>query len=175
MEDYQFHKPSPNDGIKTPEAAIRKIRYSSFENLYVFKNGKQIRRFIGETNRITIVNTYLLEMKDAIIVHNHPQGASFSKEDVQAICLYDAQELILVTQDFVHNVVRPKQGWDIDFFNETTQQRWEESVALAEDSVMKAIGRNEISLYEKDVEIIHYIWTSFFLLSDVKYARKKIT
>ena len=137
--------------------------FEPLESLYIFKNGRQVRRFTGETYRITIENRYLLEMKDAFVVHNHPNGASFSNEDVQAICLYDAQELILVTRDFVYNIVRPDGGWDIDFDEETTQQRWEESSALAEDSAMKAISRNEINLHEKEGEIIHYIWASFFL------------
>ena len=175
MEEYQFHRPCPRDDVRSPEAAIQKIRRASLENLYIFKNGKQTRRFIGETNRITIQNNYLLEMKDAIIVHNHPNGAPFSREDVQAICSSNARELILVTHDFVYNIVRPESGWNIDFSDEITQQRWEESNALAEDAAMKAISRNEISVHEKDVEIIHYIWASFFLLNGVRYVRKKIT
>ncbi|MFM9840979.1 MAG: hypothetical protein ACKVOQ_22115 [Cyclobacteriaceae bacterium] len=174
MSDFPIHKPSPKDGVKTPDEAVLKIRYSSFENLYVFKQGRQVRRFEGEENRITIEELYLREMKDAIVVHNHPHGSSFSIEDVQAICSYDAKELILVTMDFIYQINRPVNGWGIDFSEDKTKRQYEESQALAEDTAMKAIARNEISLHEKDVEIIHYIWISFFILNDVKYVRKKI-
>jgi len=115
MGDFHIHKPSPRDSAKTPEDAIRKIRHSPVENLYVFKNGKQIRRFVGETDRITVESIFLSEMHDATLVHNHPQGSSFSREDIEAVCLYNAKELILVTHDYIHRVSRPGAIWVLIF------------------------------------------------------------
>lgn len=175
MSRFTIHNQLPRDWVRTPEEAIQRIRYEVLEHLYIFKGNRQIRRFIGETNRITIEEIHLKEMKDAIVVHNHPQGSSFSIEDIEAISYYDAKELIVVTQDFTHHIVRPRNGWEIDFSTEPTKQQYEASKALAEDSAMKSIAKNEMSLHEKEVEIIHYIWASFFLLNDVKYVRKKIT
>jgi len=173
MGDFHIHKPSPRDGAKTPEDAIRKIRYSPVENLYVFKNGIQIRRFVGEIDRVTVENVFLSEMKDSVIIHNHPQGSAFSKEDIQAVYSYDVKELILVTHEYVYRIIRPRNGWGIDFSSEITLQQYEECCALAEDEATKSVARNEIGLYEKDSAIIHYIWSLFFQLNDIVYVRKR--
>lgn len=171
--ESEYHDPLPPDDAKTPEQAARKIRLADREHLYIFRRGKQIRRFIGESNRVTPRPEYLFEMKDSVIVHNHPKGYSFSKEDIEAVVRFNARELILATPNFIYMVARPKQGWSIDFDQELTERQYQTSYRFAVDTVNKQISANEVSFSDKDALIIHYLWVAFFDMNGIHYARQK--
>ena len=156
-----FHKPLPKDRANTIEVAIKKIRNSPIEHLYIFKNGKQIRRFKGDKNYVAVDNKYLFEIKDASVVHNHPQGASFSFEDIEGIIRYDAAECIVATEKFTYKVVRPKKGWNINVSSEEYEQQLLACKQIAEVEINKLISNNTINPHEKEVEIFHYIWVLF--------------
>lgn len=169
----QPHPPLPKDDANTIEKAIQKIRFDKIENLYIFKNGKQIRRFRGTGSDVSPETFYLLEMKDAIIVHNHPQGASLSLSDLEAIIKFDAKELIIVTQAFLFIVSRPPEGWNI-IFNNSFEERYSDCAMLVDDLLDKEISKNEITLFDKEIEKIHYIWAYLFSFYDVKYKKKAL-
>jgi hypothetical protein len=169
----QLHPPLPKDDAKTIDQAIQKVRFDKIENLYIFKNGKQIRRFRGTNSDVSPESFYLLEMKDAVIVHNHPQGASLSLSDLEAIIKFDAKELIIVTQAYLFIVSRPLRGWNIIFDN-SFEERHSVCSMLVDGLLDKEIAKNEITLFDKEIEKIHYIWAYLFPLYDVKYNKKAL-
>ncbi|MCG8384401.1 MAG: hypothetical protein MJA30_02570 [Cytophagales bacterium] len=169
-----YHYPLPRDDAKNPIQAIKKVQDSSLEHLYIFKKDQQIRRFMGETNQVTPPPQYLFELKDAVIVHNHPSGSSFSWEDVRNIIYYDAFACYLVTNTFVYYLVRPQKGWEIDVESKRFEKAYNSCHSIAEDSLNKMIALNEISEYEREAEIIHYIWMLFFKINSIEYGRKKV-
>lgn len=170
----EYHHPLPRDDAKTPDQAIRKIRYADREHLYVFKNGKQIRRFVGERDRVTLPDQYLFELRDAIVVHNHPFGTSFSLEDIEMTIAHNIRKFIVVTEGFTYTVIRPHDGWPDTFDQEYIHNRFEICKSLAQEMSDKLISQNEISLYEKDATIIHYIWVLFFHNTNISYAKKEL-
>lgn len=167
------HNPLPKDNAKTPKDAVAKIRFDIRENLYFFKNGTQLLRYRGEVSHISIKDTDLIRVEDCIIVHNHPQGTSFSQSDIQGAIKYNVKEFILATHEYVYYLKRPTDGWSIDFNDAIIKDRFEESRILAENLIAKMIARNEMPLYDADIEIIHYIWECFFHFNDVSYTRKR--
>lgn len=171
MPDY--HLPLPKDGMNSPAQAAKKIRQAAVEYLYIFKKGKQLRRFKGEQDRITIPEDYLFEMKDAVIVHNHPGGTPFSREDLEAIVRFDAKEMILATSEFIYQITRPYRGWPLDFDSEFTQHQLTVSKSLAKNSVDKLISTNEVDYSKRDELLNHYIWLIFCEMNDVHYVRKE--
>lgn len=171
--EKEYHSPLPPDDAKTPEQAIRKIRFADREHPYIFRRRRQIRRFIGEANRVTPAPEYLLEMKDAVVVHNHPKGYSFSKEDIEAVVRFNAKEAILATPNFVFIVSRPEHGWRIDFDGELAERQYQISYQFAIDTVNKQISSYEIRSSDKDALIIHYLWMIFFEMNNIQYVRKK--
>jgi hypothetical protein len=169
----KIHPPLPKDDAKTIDQAIQKIRFDDIENLYIFKNDKQIRRFRGTGTDVSPESFYLLEMKDSIVVHNHPQGTSLSLEDLEAIVKFDAKELIIVTKAYLFIVTRPFRGWNI-VFDGSFQERYSISSSMAESLLDKEIAKNEITLFDKEIEKIHYIWAYLFQFYDVKYKKKAL-
>ena len=170
MKDEYISSPLPSNA-KTPEEAMEKVRFAPEEWLYVF-GPKRPKMFKGDSNRVIPNDRFTPEFKDAVIVHNHIRGVSFSKEDVQSIISANVKEFIVVTPDHTYQVKRPKNGWPANL-QEEFEKYWEISVRLAENMLMKLISMNEITLAERDVEEMHYIWSSFFKLNDIKYARKE--
>jgi hypothetical protein len=167
------HPPLPRDEANTIEKAINKIQHEKVEHLYIFKNGKQLRRFIGETNQVIPQTKYLLELKDATVIHNHPQGTSFSLEDFQAILEFNAQKLILITPNYCFTVERPSSNWPITF-DDSFFELFNSCRLMAEGLLSKEIAKNEISNFDADVEKMHYIWSSFFTFLGIKYEKSRI-
>jgi len=165
------HPPLPHDEAKTIEQAIQKIRFDKVENIYIFKNGKQIRRFKGDSNKVSIDENHLFELENSSIIHNHPSGSSFSIEDVKAITKFKAKELILVTHNHIYTLKRPPLGWNINFDNENIINNINTYYNLASDEMDKMISKNEISPLERDKEIFHYIWSLFFQQYEIDYKK----
>lgn len=174
MKQHQYHNPLPRDAASSIQKAIDKIHFAKIEHLYFFKGGKQIRRFSGEANRVTPDPLYLFEMNDAIVVHNHPRGGSFSVGDVVGLIKYNAEECILVSQGFIYYLKRPNAGWGINCDSNDFDSVLNACKELADDALNKMITRNEMTIHEKEVEIFHYIWIFFFGMTNAKYERRKI-
>lgn len=175
MDEGKCHKPLPLDK-KSMKEVIQYLRKANIEYLYFFnKSGKQIRRFKGEQNQIIIEDIFLYEMKDAIVIHNHPNGNSFSIEDVIACIKFNAAEVILITQTFTYQIIRPFQGWRIDVDTENFKSQIKVCIENAEIELDKLLKHGEITFHEKEIEKIHYLWIFFFALNDIKYVRKKET
>ena len=175
MQDPEEHLPLPRDQASSVKKAIHKIRNATVEHLYFFKNGKQIRRFKGEYNNVRISDKYLYEINNSSIVHNHPQGSSFSIEDVVGLIKYNAAECLLVTETYIYQLTRPKLGWDIDVESAEFMEKYNACKAIADAELNKLVSSNNLTQAEKEIEIIHYIWLLFFTqLNNISYVRKKI-
>lgn len=171
-----IHSPLPRDNVRTPQQAIEKLRDAEIEYVYAFKSGKQVLKVKGDEKKVSVENKHLFRMKDAIVVHNHPQGTSFSIDDIITIIRSDVKEGILVTRQFIYHVYRPSDRWDIDVDSEEFLKQLEVYSGIVDNELEKAVERKEIRREEKEIERIHYIWMFFFReLNGVRYVRKKIT
>lgn len=170
MDDF----PLPKDDAITVEKAIQKIRYDSTENLYIFKNGKQKRRFRGDINSVSLSNQFAFELKNATLVHNHPSGSSFSPQDIQIVVQFDAKEIYLITPNHLFSLKRPTSGWGIDFSDEFLEEQMETFQTLALQFIENEIVKNQMSVYEKDIEFFHYLWVIFFNVYEISYQKRKL-
>jgi len=55
------------------------------EHIYLIKNGKALAWFQGSKESVTISHNEMLRFGDSIVLHNHPNGTSFSLHDIQEI------------------------------------------------------------------------------------------
>ncbi|RYU92863.1 hypothetical protein [Emticicia agri] len=172
MDD--LHYPLPQDDAKTIELAIQKIRYDVTENLYIFKNGKQKRRFKGDVNFVSLSNKYAFELKDGTLVHNHPSGSSFSPQDIQIAIQHNVKDFYLVTPNYLFYIKRPTKGWNIDFNSELIEEQLNALQTLALQLIENEIVKNQMSIYEKEIEFFHYLWILFFDVHEIYYQKREI-
>ncbi|WP_200976488.1 hypothetical protein [Echinicola sp. 20G] len=169
----KFHYPLPRDEVKSIQQAISKVRFKKTEHLYIFRKSKQIRRYKGEYNQIHIPDEYLFELKDSKVIHNHPNGSTFSFEDVKATVNFDIAELIVVTTQSIYTLIRPKNGWNINFEDGSTSDTLDTCEKQAREMVEKLTAQFQIRNEEKDPIILHYIWVLFFNICNIEYVKKE--
>ncbi|KEO75929.1 hypothetical protein [Anditalea andensis] len=167
------HYPLPRDEVKSVREAIQKIRYENIEHLYVFKNGKQFRRYIGEESYVNLPLEYLFELKDTDVVHNHPTGNTFSIDDVYSAVNYNLKGLIVVTTQFIYSIKRPETGWDINFEDEFIQYIMNSCEKNAREMVEKHVTQFQIIHEEKEILFLHFLWVFFFNMFNIEYAKKE--
>ena len=165
------HRLLKDDG-RTLEEAVAFIRNSPVEQVCFFKDGSQVARFKGEKTYVNPSEASLVRMKDAIVLHNHPGGTSFSVEDVKAAVTHDAAQLIVVTTDTTYTVIRPENGWGVDFETDATRDILEESTSLAKDELRKMEARGDINTTQKNEMENDYIWSAFFNHFNIAYTKR---
>ncbi len=88
------------------------IRDQSHETAHVWsRNGKHVLEVQGDSRHVLFTDDQFALLRDAVITHNHPNGASFSDADVQLATLADAAEIRVVGRDGTFVMVRPENGW----------------------------------------------------------------
>ena len=171
--ENKFHYPLPRDEVKSIPQAIQKIRFEKFEHLYVFKNGRQFRRYIGEESYVNMQLEFLFELQDACVVHNHPSGTTFSFDDVISAVNYNLRELFVVTHQYIYSIKRPEKGWNINFTDESVQQDLDSCEKNAREIIEKNVAQFQIKHEEKDILFLHFIWVFFFNMFNIEYAKKE--
>ncbi|MBK6263635.1 hypothetical protein JKA74_01205 [Marivirga sp. S37H4] len=136
------------------------------------KDGRQIRKFVGESNFINIPPQYLFEFKDAQLIHNHPSNNTFSIEDIRMAIFHNVKEMYVITKDFSYSIKRPGI-WPIDIEDRTTNIVLSKSKSIANEVVDKMISQFEIGVNDKEAIIFHYIWIFFFDYYKIDYERKE--
>ena len=172
-----------NDGLSVAEV-IEKLKSTiAQEFLYFFKNKRQIARFEGQTDNVSLSRNDMLLANNALVLHNHPLGTSFSIEDVANAVSYNVAEMQIVTTNVLYGLVRPHGKWPFSFellpdhtigSDSLTKAQFEEAQALADEMGRKSEVRGEISSSEKILLENHYLWTVFFHLKGITYAERKI-
>lgn len=168
-----FHPPLSRDNATTIEKAILKIRFDTNENLYVFRNNKQVQRFRGSKNQVTPNPSYFISQKDDTWIHNHPGGSSFSIEDIQMAAFHNIKTFILSTPNFIYFLERIGDTWGFDAENAEVKLYLNTCFDRTNELLDKLIQKNEIAFYEKDEIFFHYLWLCFFQKYESKYIQKE--
>ena len=124
--------------------AERAIHRASTENVAIYKDGKQIAVSNGSGREVIFTKEELKLMKGSVLTHNHPQGTSFSRADLQLIKQRKLEEIRAVANydDTTYSIKPPKDSL-----------LWKTSVAkLASDheKMRRAVYENAGYLKEYD-------------------------
>ncbi len=171
--ENKYHYPLPRDEVKSIQQAIQKIRFEKQENLYIFKNGKQILRFKGDKNQVNIPVEYLFQLSDSEVVHNHPSNTSFSFEDIEMAIFHNISKLTASTPDFIFEVYRPGDTWGFSLEDDNIAKLFNVCQAFARAELEKLRAQNQITRTELELKFFHYIWVLFFNSFDIQYVQTK--
>lgn len=152
---------------------IEKLRLESIEHLFVLSNEwNVIHHELGDVSNVEISTKILEANSNCILFHNHPKGTSFSLSDIQNIIEHNYERMILVTPDYIYQVIRPSKNWNINIYELENELKLAD--LWANDQIEKLIKDGLITESDAHIEKSHYIWRIIFQLYDVNYSKKKI-
>lgn len=113
----------------------------------------------------------MFEIENKILIYNHTSGFSFSVEDIKTIIKYNAKALYVVTEAFLFSVERPKNGWNIGLNDSIAIKIINSCHTKATKALYKLISKNELTFFEKEKDLFHYIWLLLFSLYEIVYKK----
>ena len=101
-------KPIVPDSMAHAEQLMREQMY---ETLYLFGKDEVFIDGSNGTRTSAAVEVSLDLVKDAICIHNHPVGNTFSPGDIQFIRDLNPSDFRVVTKQKRYRIIRPDDGW----------------------------------------------------------------
>lgn len=87
------------------------IRGNDYETLIALdENGNLIFSKKGNRNSVAY-GADASKTTNAIVTHNHPDGGSFSWQDMHGMVVLNQKEMRATTKDFTYSMKRPEKGW----------------------------------------------------------------
>jgi SPP1 gp7 family putative phage head morphogenesis protein len=160
--------------------AAREIRLSKKENLIGWdKDGNQVGRFVGNVDEVGYPIRIEPKMKDGFDIHNHPREKgvyfeSFSEQDLNAIIQLDLKASYVVSQNYLYQIRRPKNGWDENSIDEIFSFYKKHSKMIMD----KLTGRykiGELKFEELEDLARHLTWKEVAAELKLKYKRFKVS
>lgn len=166
-------KVKPDTSTPARRAAVEvedAIRSDTFETgTFIAPDGQVLLRRQGQPDRITFLESELLQMHGATFTHNHPGGASFSVGDVDTAKFAMLLEVRAVTADFRHimrDLLKVPPVGVIETFRRQTQQSLVQTV---HDMAKRGIIRPADA--QKKVE--HQFWVALSQRFGFLYRRER--
>ena len=86
-----------------------RLRDNNYESLGVFDDtGKMTYFKKGEAHYVMYDPK---AVRDKIVTHNHPSGASFSHQDIEGMVANNMKEMRIAGKEYTFSIKRPKGGW----------------------------------------------------------------
>ena len=141
------------------------VRSEGAENfLAISSDGSILGHGVGTRTAVTLPREMLESLQGGIITHNHPNGAPFSPQDIQAAIKHSLGEMRAITETRTY-VMRPGElGWP-----GLSQLRNELTPFLLEYERLKAAGTFGSDL--EKIEWVNAMWRSLAASLGMSYAR----
>jgi len=161
--------PRQPDLFGVPEITEKLRKETKVEHLYFVKDNLAFVWFKGYKDYVSPPKEQMLRMQNALVLHNHIQGTSFSFEDIQSIVQHNAQELRIISQARTYIVKRPVEGWGFTFDNQEDYSQFQEAFTEANTYMDKLIEAKILLQSEKKDFTNHFTWRIFFSKFGISY------
>jgi len=169
LSTMKISLPRKPDLIKT-HMIVEKLRNErNVEHLYLVKQNVAYLWFEGYKNYVFPQPEQLIKMQDAIVLHNHIAGTSFSYEDIDAITKYNAKELMVICKSRTYSVKRSSQNWPFSFNNDGDIEQYRAAFREANNYIDSLVEEGKMEESERNDFINHITWKLFFPRFDIEY------
>ena len=156
--------------LKDIPLIIEKLRNENLiEHLYFVKRNTAYLWFEGERNYVLPQPEKLLRMNDALVLHNHINGTSFSYEEIDAITKYNANELMVICKARTYSVKRPSGGWSFSFEREKDYEQYQNAFNEGNEYIDLLIQERKLEERERNDFLNHITWKIFFPKFGIEY------
>lgn len=149
------------------EDQIRGLR--DFEiGVFFDATGRELARFHGKADQVSIPVPWLASMKGNTFTHNHPAGGTFSVEDIQQAAQYKLGEIRAVSSHFRYAASAFDAVW-----HGAVAVAYHESVQILRELVSAKVRNDEISADSFTAELQHQAWSAVARQLQFKYWRER--
>ncbi len=140
--------------IKEKESEIAKRKT---EKAYVFdSDGNIILSKSGSKTSVKFILEEVEKMENNILMHNHPGGTSFSKQDIKSATSLGVSEIRVVGEKYAYSMKASSTwpSWDTgieEIYNAIYAEVYAEQA--------QAIRRGEMTIDEANIEHMHTVWS----------------
>lgn len=108
----EWNKPPSEESYQKIKDAEKELIGRDTERGLIFdKDGNLLSSTDGTRGSVSFTEVQLIEARNGVITHNHPEGKSFSAEDFKCAANAQLYEIRVVTNEGVYSATRPKTGW----------------------------------------------------------------
>lgn len=111
------------------------IRGNDYETLIVLdENGNVLVNKKGGSHSVAY-GADGIKTANAIVTHNHPNGSSFSWNDIGGMVYYNQKEMRATGKEFTFSMKRPEKGWGVS--HEKAAARFKKALSSARAAYKK--------------------------------------
>jgi len=152
----------------------RKIVRSSNERAVVFdEDGKRLFQKEGQPSSVQFTQDELKKIADQTLTHNHPGGKSFSSDDVRIAATYKLREMRAVTNEYLHSLRPPEDGWSYEFWSSTIKPSYVMHDQDVFQEFSRAINQGTMTVTQAEQAHFHEVWTRVARNTGIKYSRQR--
>ena len=163
---------------KNIESFESKIINQKYESAAVYVNGKEVFSKDGNSNSVSFSEQEAKQMKDGVLTHNHPQGRSFSYNDISTYVQTGLKEIRAVGVDlhdgnkYLYTLNGKFKGSEKDYKKAVSSYKRINEKYLNINS--GKIRDNKMSISEANAIHHHEVMTEFAQIHRLNYKRTKI-
>lgn len=173
---YDVNTPSSKPDVTTPlkQAIVTtedRIRHAEIEiGVFFSQEGRVISRRQGDVNSISFNKQELLAAQKSYFTHNHPNGNTFSRSDIETASELELSEIRVVTKNLRFSMSTNSRGWPS---KTDLQKALDELNTKANDVVKNMINTDEVHPKFATVEKNHQLWLLVANKFGLLYTREK--
>lgn len=122
----------------------------------------------GNGNSVGFTSAEVNQMTGGILTHNHPNGSSFSIDDIRLVHNSGLSEIRAVTNDYIYSLEVVRESFYSKKSLEIINDTWKKSLSVAS---MELAGTNP-----SNADLSHLAWENFSIFADrdikIHYTRR---
>lgn len=138
----------------------REIVQQEIETAGIFKDGKIVFMKDGDKSNVYFTEAEKNSMENATVTHNHPQGTTFSEEDVALFTTTKMAELRIVGKEYNY-ILKNREGEKLSTF---------EYNAYYETAIFNELKKLPLG-QKRPADFRHKVWIEFSRLAGITYER----
>ena len=157
--------------LDTAEAVL--IKRETEKAIIFADDGTVIFEKAGGKSSVSFTLDECALFANRIFTHNHPNGTSFSAQDVAFAATWDLKEIRACGQYYRYRLVRPAEGWSHEYWIKTIKPLMDKHDKKVFQEFTALIRSGKITPEEGNLKHWHEVWSRVAKEAGLNYGREK--
>ncbi len=139
----------------------------------ISKSGEVLAETAGSEMQVGFTRSELRKMRGAIVLHNHPDVASFSKDDIATAATQRVAEIRVVDAQYTYSMKPAKGGWNKTLWQKIIEPAMVDAGSKVYKRMRKAEHDGKMTQAQFDADHYHEVWEDVAKQTGIIYRRQK--